>query len=349
VALILREFKRPGILSLGVALLICAGPVFAAEETEEAADRILAAEAALEAHQYQDAATEYMLAAELSQDPEVARAATRVAYTYGFDDEAIRSAVRWSELEPENDEALLYVAQLYLRIGEIRNSRKSFEALLEKGDQPVDEQLLRLVPVLAREDAGNAYELMRQLARPYKKSPFAHYAVAVLALQADDTETAGERALAAIAIDPEWVKPHLVYARSLLLAGDEEGAIDYTQRLVGDSPDPDPEARLELAIMLVSAGQDDDALSQVNQILLEQPYRTDALRLMAIINFRQEHLDAAKQFQAGTSRRRQGRFRGFAGLRQLPDGCTLLSRPDCRPAWQSRRGCKELQSGHQRQ
>jgi len=294
VALILREFKRLSILSFGVALLICAGPVFAAEETEEAADHILAAEAALETHQYHDAATEYMLAAELSQDPEVARAATRVAYSYGFDDEAIRSARRWSELEPENDEALLYVAQLYLRSGEIRNSRKSFEALLGKGDQPIDEQLLRLVPVLAREDADNAFELMRQLARPYKKSPFAHYAVAVLALQADDTETAGERALAAIAIDPEWVKPHLVYARSLLLAGDEEGAIDYAQRLVGDNPDPDPEARLELAIMLVSAGRDDDALSQVNQILLEQPYRTDALRLMAIINFRQEHLDAAK-------------------------------------------------------
>jgi tetratricopeptide (TPR) repeat protein len=46
--------------------------------------------------------------------------------------------------------------------------------------------------------------------------------------------------------------------------------------------------------MLVSAGRDDDALSQVNQILLEQPYRTDALRLMAIINFRLERLDAAK-------------------------------------------------------
>ncbi|HEX7719982.1 MAG TPA: tetratricopeptide repeat protein, partial [Woeseiaceae bacterium] len=33
--------------------------------------------------------------------------------------------------------------------------------------------------------------------------------------------------------------------------------------------------------------------SQVNQVLLEQPSRLDALRLMAIINFRQENLDAA--------------------------------------------------------
>ena len=45
--------------------------------------------------------------------------------------------------------------------------------------------------------------------------------------------------------------------------------------------------------MLLSAGRDDDALSQVNQILLEQPARTDALRLMAIINFRLDNLDVA--------------------------------------------------------
>jgi tetratricopeptide (TPR) repeat protein len=45
--------------------------------------------------------------------------------------------------------------------------------------------------------------------------------------------------------------------------------------------------------MYISVGRDDDALSQVNQILLEQSGRVDALRLMAIINFRQGNLDAA--------------------------------------------------------
>ncbi len=290
----LRQLKRFSLFVVGVTLLSLTFPILAAQESEEVADHIIAAEEALKTNQYQTAAAEYRLAAELSDDVEVARTATQVAYSYGFNDDAVRSAERWVELEPDSDEALLYVAQLYLRTGEIRDSRRSFEKLLEKGEQPVDESLLRLIPVLAREDADNAFELMRQLARPYKDSPFAHYAVAVLALQAGETETASERAREAIEIDPEWVKPHLVYARSLLLAGDEEGAIDYTSRLVGDDPDPDPEARLELAIMLVSAGRDDDALSQVNQILLEQPYRTDALRLMAIINFRLDNLDAAR-------------------------------------------------------
>ncbi len=282
-------------LMIGCFLVLSlSGVSLADEESEEVANHVLAAESALKQHEYQVASTEYRQAAELSEDPEVAEQATRIAYTYEFDDDAIRSARRWVDLEPDDDEALLYVAQIYLRIGEIRESRKSFEKLLKKGDAEVDERLMALVPVLSREDPTNGYELMRQLARPYRDSVFAHYAVAVMALQAGDMETAGERAKEAIEIDPEWVKPHLLYARSLLMSGDEEGAIDYTSRLVGDDPDPDPEARLELAIMLVSAGRDDDALSQVNQILLEQPYRTDALRLMAIINFRLEYMDVAK-------------------------------------------------------
>lgn len=290
-----NHYASPQIALVGwLALLLFSGISHADEDTEEVAAHVLAAEAALNQHEYQVAASEYRQAAEISENAEVARQATRIAYTYGFNDDAIRSAERWTRLEPESEEALLYIAQLRLRTGEIRAARRGFEKLLEMGDEPVDERLMALIPVLSREDATNGYELMRQLARPYGDSVFAHYAVAVMALQAGDTDAAAERAKEAIAIDPEWVKPHLLYARSLLLAGDEEGAIDYTARLVGDDPDPDPEARLELAIMLVSAGRDDDALSQVNQILLEQPYRTDALRLMAIINFRLDYMDAAK-------------------------------------------------------
>ncbi len=282
-------------LAFGMAclLLLASSHVFA-DDSEDISEHLLRAETALENHQYQEAASEYREAAELSDDPGLAQQATRIGYSYGFDKEALRSAKRWATLDDENDEALLYVAQLYLRTGEIRKSQRSFEKLLKRGQEPADERLLALIPFLSREDASLAYELMLKLAKPYKKSAEANYAIAVMALQAGDTEAAGERARNAIEIEPDWVKPHLLYARALLMSGDEEGAIDYTSRLVGDDPDPDPEARLELAIMLLSAGRDDDALSQVNQILLEQPNRADALRLMAIINFRLEYLDAAR-------------------------------------------------------
>jgi tetratricopeptide (TPR) repeat protein len=281
-------------LLLGFALLFLAvKPAVAAEGDDEAADHILKAEEALEQNQYKTASEEYRKAAEATDDVEIARQATRVSYSFGFGEDALRSAKRWAELAEDDDEALLYVAQLQLQNGDLRDARRSFRELLERGDEPVDERLVSLIPLLSEEDAEDSYWLMRQLAKPYRDSASANYAAGVMALQADEWKDAREFAERAIKLDSEWVKPHLLFARSLLLGGDAEAAIDYTARLVGDDMDPDPELRLELAIMYMSAERDDDALSQVNQILLEQPSRTDALRLMAIINFRQEHLDAA--------------------------------------------------------
>ena len=310
-----RQLQR---LAFGLAcLLLSATSHVLADEPEELAGYLLSAEMALQENRYQEAASQYRKAAEISEDPEVAQQATRIGYSYGFNDDALKSAERWLKLDDESDEALLYVSQLYLRTGEIRKSQRSFEKLLKRGREPADERLLAIIPFLSQEDESLAYELMLKLARPYKDSAAANYAVAVMALQAGETETAGERAKKASEIEPDWVKPHLLYARSMLLGGDAEGAIDYTQRLVGDDPDPDPEARLELAIMLLSTDRDDDALSQVNQILLEQPPTYGCAAAHG--NY---------QFSLGTSRCRPCRFRGLAGNRPVHDGRTLLPGPD---------------------
>lgn len=287
--------RKPALHWLTIAVLALTAQIaWSADSKEERAlAHIEAAQDALEQQQFKTAASEYREAAELSRNAETAEQATRLAYTYGFDDDALASARRWAKLDNTNDEALLYVAQLELRTGDVRKSRRSFKKLLERGQEPVDERLLSLIALLSQEDAEDAFEVMEYLASPFKESSSAHYAVAVMALQAGNTEVADARAQQAIDLDPEWIKPKLLFARSMLISGDQDGAIDYTSRIIGDDPDPDPEARLELAIMLLSAGRDDDALSQVNQILLEQPSRTDALRLMAIINFRLDHLDAA--------------------------------------------------------
>ena len=57
--------------------------------------------------------------------------------------------------------------------------------------------------------------------------------------------------------------------------------------------DPDPDARMELAVLYMMVNREDDALSQVNQVLLEQSGRLDALRMAAIISFHQGNLEAS--------------------------------------------------------
>jgi tetratricopeptide (TPR) repeat protein len=290
-----RYLRAARIVAVGFMIALSFDLHFAFADDAERVDKLLVeAQEALEENRYKDAAEAFREAAVESDDVEVAKQATRLSYSYGFNADALVAANRWIELEGDSDEALLYVAQLQLREGDIRRSQKSFEKLLERGDEPVDERLVSLIPLLSQEDPESADQLMRRLSKPYKESAFAHYAAAVMALQAEDAEEAGKRAQKAIELDEEWLQPKLVYARSLLLAGEQDAAIDYTARIIGDDPDPDPDARLELAIMMLSAGRDDDALSQINQIMLEQPGRTDALRLMAIINFRLENLDVAQ-------------------------------------------------------
>ncbi len=253
------------------------------------------ADIAMQAKDYRKAAVEYRKAAEAGSSIETAGIATRLAFAYRFNDESLRAAKRWVKLDPDSDEAQLYLAQTYFRLGDIGNSRRQYARIVESSDEPPGHRLLSLVRYLSEEGAPeNADKLMRALAKPYKDSAWAHYSAAALALEAGDTEHAMQRALRSSELAPESVRPKLLYARALMIDGEPDKAIDYTARIIGDDPAPDAEARMELAIMYMMNGRDDDALSQVNQVLLEQSGRTDALRLMAIINFRQGNLDVAE-------------------------------------------------------
>jgi tetratricopeptide (TPR) repeat protein len=255
---------------------------------------ILQAEMALQREDYLMAAREYRKAAELSDNPDVARQAAATGMAYGFDTEALRGAKRWLELDAGSDEARAFVAQLSFRTGDSRTARRYFRELLEKGDEPPGEKLVVLTRYLSEAgDPGDADRLMRSLAKPYPDSALAHYAAATMALNSGDVDHALDRAARAIELDPDNIKLKLLYGRALLSSGDVDAAIDFTARLVGDDMDPDPDARIELAIMYMMADMPDYALSQVNQVLLEQSSRMDALRLMAIINFHKDNLDAA--------------------------------------------------------
>ncbi len=281
-----------------LALSGAASPAALADDdmTSDASAHVLAAEIALHGMDYLKAAREYRLAAEKSDSIEIARQATRVGTSFGFNDEALKAAERWLELEEDSDEALFHLARLQLRLGETRAARRSYSKLIERGDSDPDERLLSLISVFSEEDPEAALDVMWALAKPYKDSPAAHYAAAVMALQAGDLDKAKNRASKVFDLEPgEWLKTKakLLYGRVLLLNGDADGAIDYVARIIGDNPQPDPSARMELALIMMSANRDDDALSQVNQVLLENSNHVDALRLMAIINFRQENLDAA--------------------------------------------------------
>jgi tetratricopeptide (TPR) repeat protein len=292
----MHESRRwPAALALSLLVALAGSPA-AADEPDYADVNayILQAEMALQRDDYLMAVREYRKAAEVSDNPDVARQAAATGLVYGFDREALRAARRWVELDDDSREARLFLAQLSFRTGDTRAARRHFSRLIKERDEAPGEQLVKLLPYLSEGgDPEDADAIMRALAKPHADSSRAHYAVATLALRSGDVEHAVERVQRAIELDPDHLKSKLLYSRALLARGDVDEAIDYTARIIGDDFDPDPDARMELAILYMMADRPDDALSQVNQILLEQTGRMDAVRLMAIINFHEDRLDAA--------------------------------------------------------
>jgi len=280
---------------LALTTILSFANVYADEEaSSEASAHILQAEMALQRKEYLEATIEYRKAAQSSDSVEIARKVTRLGFSYKFNDEALLAAKRWVKLDPDSDEARAFLGQLYFRKDDLRNAKRQFERLVKADPDDPGKRLLSLISYLSEERVPErADKLMRSLAKPYRDSATAHYAVAVLALQAGDAEHAKERSTRAMELDPSYVRPQLLYARALMFEGETEKAIEYLAYLIGDSPQPDADARMELALMYMLTDRDDDALSQVNQVLLEQGGRIDALRLMAIINFRAERLDVA--------------------------------------------------------
>ena len=279
-----------------LALVALSAPIQADEPgAADAGEHMLQAEIGLSQGDYLKAAEEYAAAAQKSESTEIARQATEVASSYGFNELALQSAERWLELDPDSEYALFYIARLQLRLDDVKSARASYKELLAKSEDGPGRKLLNLLSVITEENPQNAYDVMRYLAKPYKDSAYAHYAVAVTALQADEIDEAAKRIEQAIELDDEWLRPKLLKGRIMLLQGDPDEAINYVALLIGDDPQPPPEARMELAMLMLSVERYDDALSQVNQIAYETGNNPDALRLMGIINFRLEHLDAATE------------------------------------------------------
>ena len=278
-----------------LVLILLSSAAIAQDAASDAGEYMLQAEIALSQREYLQAAEAFAAAAQLSESTEIARQATEVASSYSFNELALQSAERWLELDPDNEFALFYVARLQMRLDDVRAARSNYKKLLEMSDEEPGRRLLNLLSVISEEDSQNAYEVMRYLAKPYKESAYAHYAVAVTALQADELDEAAKRIELAIEFDPTWMRPKLLKGRTLMLQGDADAAIDYVARLIGDDPQPDPDARMELAMLMLSVDRVDDALSQVNQIAYETGNNPDALRMMGMINFRLEHLDAATE------------------------------------------------------
>ena len=253
------------------------------------------AEIALENSNFDEVIKRYKDAVDSSSNIEILKEAAWLSKNYGFLDQSLQFAEIWVDREPDNDTALLFLVNRQLESGLILAAKKNLKEIIIKTEENPEEVLFSIYSYLSDAKPENLEKLIYSFTRIYPKSAYIRYIYASSLLENKNVEEALIQSELAIQLEPSWEKSSLLYARALLLADRTDEAINFLAYLIGDQLNPSKESRMELALAYMSSDRLEDALGQVSQILLERSAEFEAIRLMAIINFRLGDLNSARQ------------------------------------------------------
>lgn len=262
------------------------------EATTDANSHLMVAEIALQRGEYHSAAAEYVKAAQLASDPELARRATTVAFDNGQQTATAEGARRWLELEPESVDAHRYLAVASLRLHLLDESSRHFEPVLAGYATPAA-GFLDLSTTLADED--NAYGVLRvteRLAERHQRLAEAQYAIGVAALRAYHYELGIESARKALALDPGLADAERLLARALVVSGKTAEGLDIARKRAQAMGEDIP-SRLEFALLLSAASEETAARTELDALLEVPEARPDALRTLAGLDLATGKLDDA--------------------------------------------------------
>ncbi len=248
---------------------------------DESVYPLLMAEFALRRREYDLALDTYMEQARLLQDAGVAAHTARLAQFMRRDKEAIRAAELWVELEPENLEARLTLANLLARIGRPGQALTHMDVIIRAGGlanftslirgfntmdpgaqrvllQRVETLLaefpdniqLRLAEVLMLEALGRQDQALAELQPVFADNPYQAQAVvmdAKLRLDLGQRDGVYDRVIAALDEQPQDTRLRLQYAR-LLTQTDMNEAERQFQILLDAAPE-DPDLLFSMALI----------------------------------------------------------------------------------------------------
>lgn len=258
--------------------------------------RILAGEVAGQRGDYDAAVAYYTEAAEQSDDPRIAERATHVGVFAGRYDDAQRAARRWAELAPQDMEAQQFAAMLTIRAGDADAAVPYLESVLSLAGDSEEEGFAVVAQLLAREGQPElAARAMALLVERHPDVATAHHGLAVLALSAEDFDTAYRAAGQALALNPDLIEARIVRARALLGLGRADEALASVEAMLEEMP-RHHELRLNYARMLLDQQRYDEALRQFEQVAEARPGDGDLLFTIGLLNIEAKHYDVAEDY-----------------------------------------------------
>jgi tetratricopeptide (TPR) repeat protein len=284
------------LLLAALALVTCAtAPAVGADERQVEVDsHLLLGDVALERRDLTTAASEYLAAAMLSDQPGPAERATRMAHELELTEAGMQAAARWRELAPEDERPAWYLGVFETRSNHIERAIAEFETFIRSVDEQRTGFALVLEALGDEPYTGTATAIMRALNTTFPNVPAGQYALARLALRSGDFELALQNAEAASKSDPDWIEAQLLYARTLLVTGRSEQSLAIAAELA--ERHDEVEVQLQYAELLLSAGKPREAEARLNEILAANPGLPAATRALAFLAMTEERTEDAKRY-----------------------------------------------------
>ena len=206
------------------------------------------------------AVEEYLVAAIESEDPEIARRATRVAYAAEAWQQAAMAADRWAVLDPDNVDAQESAAAAKLTVGDYLGAEYQIIRILDLMDDSTEAWLLVTNLLASSGDPAQADDVLQQLLASRENADPADvaYARSQLAVRNREIDRAYDLARQAVDLSPERVQ-FLTWAGRLAFNLNRTGeGLVFVRRAWKLSPE-DHDLALAYADLLARHGDEEAA------------------------------------------------------------------------------------------
>jgi tetratricopeptide (TPR) repeat protein len=285
--------------ALGLGLIACsgcAGPRAASDAV--AAPQVfytVTGEIARQRHEPRLAALQYTRAAAGGTDLDLLARASEVTTESLQPSLTAVVAARWISLDPSSLDAHRAAARAALSLQKIPQAAEEYRIELSTSRRGVETEFADLETELA--GAGNLFgarQVADRLAAAFPQSAAALRLQGSAALRADDPTAAVKSFAVALSLTPdESSRRDITMAlwRARILSGDSAGPLADAQALA--ERETTPANLLDYALLLLAAQQKDAALAQLETLVDRPDTQPVALRLLGLIEFQENRLDAA--------------------------------------------------------
>lgn len=242
----------------------------------------LVGETALQRGNLDIALNRYLKLAKSTRDLRLAKRASEIALHMGDPTAAVQATSLWVELDPESVDARQTMAALMVNLGNLDAARPHLEKLLqtEKEKSGIANAFLQLNQIFARNPNKVAtYQLLQQLAYPYKDLPEAHFAVSQAAWLANQRQEALDKMEEALKLRPDWEMAAIHKGRILQRTSSPENVHQFYLEYLSKYPNAN-EVRIAYARTLITDGRNDLADEQLQLLVSKNP--TDPEIMLAI-------------------------------------------------------------------